>query len=98
MEASLKNLILLGIGTIAYSYDKADSIIDSLIRKGEITVKQGMELNDELKRNMDGAKTSGEAKSLLTPEMLKEVLLNLNLATRQDIDELKERISKLEKK
>lgn len=98
MEVTLKNLILAGIGTLAFSYEKGTAIIDSLIKKGEITVNQGKELNEELKRKMGREKQVNETGSTLTPESLKEVLLGLNLATREDLDQLKDRISKLENK
>lgn len=98
MEISLKNLILAGIGTAAYSYEKGNAIIDSLIKKGEITVNEGKELNEELKRRIGMEKQAADSKDVLTPEILKETLASLNLATKQDLEELKDRISRLENK
>ncbi len=53
MESILQSLILAGLGTMAYSYEKAASLIDQLIKRGELTLSQGKELNEELKRRMD---------------------------------------------
>lgn len=98
MEISLKNLLMAGIGTMAYSYEKAVSLIDDMVKKGELTVNQGKELNEELKRKMNTEKDTANTEKPLTADSLKEILSDLNLATKQDIDELKERINKLENK
>jgi polyhydroxyalkanoate synthesis regulator phasin len=94
MEIKLKELLLAGIGTIAYTYDKAEVIVNDLVKRGEIAVKDGKELNEELKR-----KTKCKPEDApLSAELLKSTLADLNLATKQDIDELKKRIDELEKK
>jgi len=45
-----KNIFLAGIGAMAYTGEKGKEIIDQLVEKGEITLDQGKELNEELKR------------------------------------------------
>lgn len=45
-----KNIFLAGIGALAYTGEKGKEIIDQLVEKGEITMDQGRELNEELKR------------------------------------------------
>jgi polyhydroxyalkanoate synthesis regulator phasin len=98
MEVSLKNLLLAGIGTAAYSYEKTSSLIEDLVKKGEITISQGKELNEELKRKINKDKNTEEAQPVLTIGSLKEILAGLNLATKQDINELSSRLNKLENK
>jgi len=98
MEISLKNILLAGIGTIAYSYEKSVAVIEDLVKKGEITINQGKELNEELKRRISKEKPVSESMSILTPDILKDILASLNLATKEDIEELKTRINKLESK
>lgn len=96
MELSLKNILLAGIGSVALTYEKSESIINDLVKKGELTINQGKELNEELKKKMDKSKSDKEASNTLTAETLKEVLSSLNLATKQDLIELEKRIEKLE--
>ena len=95
MEISLKNLLLAGIGSMAYTYEKAEDIVNKLLKKGEIVVNDGKELSEELKRKIDKYKSEDIP---LTIERLKTALSGLNLATKKDIDELKKRIDELEKK
>lgn len=101
MDISLKNIVLAGIGSIAYSYDKCAEIVEDLVKKGELTVKQGVELNEELKRSKkeDVAiqeKTVNETGNDI--EKFKEMILSLNLATKEDLNAMEERIKKLEEK
>lgn len=97
MEFSLKNLLLAGIGSMAYTYERGASIVEEMIKKGELTVNQGKELTDELKRRVG---TNAPAQTAAAPpvDALREVLSTMNLATRADIDDLRERLSRLEQK
>ena len=45
-----KSIFLAGIGAMAYTGEKGKEIIDQLVAKGEITLDQGRELNEELQR------------------------------------------------
>ena len=51
-EFSFKNIFLAGVGATAYSVEKAQELVDGLVKKGELTVQQGKVVNDELKHNM----------------------------------------------
>jgi polyhydroxyalkanoate synthesis regulator phasin len=48
----LKKFLLAGIGAAAVTVEKSQQIIDELVKKGEITVEQGKELNKELQHNV----------------------------------------------
>ena len=47
----LHKVLLAGIGALATGVEKSQEVIDSLVKKGELTVEQGRILNTELKRN-----------------------------------------------
>lgn len=105
-EITLKKLLLAGIGTMAYTYEKGADMVEELIRKGEITMSQGKEINQELKRKSTGVKAepgAEEHKPEREPEhegamweMLREVLSGMDIATKEDIKGLEERIGRLE--
>lgn len=69
-----KNIFLAGIGALAYTGEKGKEIIDQLVEKGEITMDQGRELNEELKRKADEASANLRVSALearmkvMTPE------------------------------
>ena len=94
MENSIKNIVLAGIGGIAYTYEKSMAMAEELVKKGELTIGLGKQLNSELKRSV---KTESDL-TKETVNQLKEILADLNLATKDDIDLLNERIDGLENK
>ena len=53
----MKKVFLAGVGAIALSAEKGSELIGELVKKGEITVEQGKDLNKDLQRsfkeNMD---------------------------------------------
>lgn len=55
-------LFLAGVGALAASVEKSQEILDSLIKKGELTVEQGKVLNEELKRTADRVREEHKAK------------------------------------
>lgn len=91
-ESTIKKLLLAGIGAMAYTYEKATLAVDEMVKKGELTVAQGRELNEELKRVRTGDGGDGTP----SPEALRKMLAGLDLATRGDIAALEERIRRLE--
>lgn len=91
MEDLLKKIILAGIGTLSLTYEKANALVKELIEKGQITVEQGKQINEELKRVMDNKESSVE-------DRIKEYVNSLNIPTKEDIEKLKRRIELLEKK
>ncbi|MGI6776813.1 MAG: phasin family protein [Acetivibrionales bacterium] len=98
METTLKNIVLAGIGSLAYTYEKGAELIDELVKKGEFTMSQGKQMNEELKRKMQNNKPFSQAGSAITIETLRETIANMGLATKQDLEELKQRINQLENK
>lgn len=103
MIEEFKNIILAGLGSAAYSYEKATKSISDMVEKGKLTVNEGKELSEELKKNIkekaEKAKDSvDERVKPLTKDDLKEVLNSMDYVSKKDLEELKERISKLEEK
>jgi polyhydroxyalkanoate synthesis regulator phasin len=104
-DITLKKLLMAGLGSMAYTYEKGAEIVEELIKKGELTISQGKELNQELKRKSSEEKTEPSAKANQSLEhegavweMLRDVLSGMDIATKEDIKKLEERLSRLEGK
>ena len=96
MEDLLKKVFFAGVGTMALTYEKANDLVNDLVKKGSITVQQGKQLNEELKRVVNDNKSSTQ--NIAESETnIKSYLDSLNLATKVDIDNLNKRIDELEK-
>ena len=63
----LHKVLLAGIGALATGVEKGQEVIDSLVKKGELTVEQGKILNTELKRNRKTAPAPEPADSAPAP-------------------------------
>lgn len=48
----LKTIFLAGVGAIATTAEKSSEIISDLVKKGELTVEQGKELNKDMQQNL----------------------------------------------
>lgn len=95
MVEELRKILLLGIGSAAYTYEKATKVVDDMVQKGRLTVEEGKELSEELKRTVKEKSEKSEAKPLTKEDMI-DVFKQMDFATKDDLNDLKERLSKLE--
>lgn len=95
MVDELKNVLLAGIGSAAYTYEKASKIVDDLVEKGKLTLDEGKELSSELKRNIV---EKGEKIKPLNKQDITDIFKEFNFATKDDLTLLEDRIAKLEEK
>jgi polyhydroxyalkanoate synthesis regulator phasin len=90
--------MLAGIGSMAYTYEKGTQIVDDLVQKGKITIEEGKELSQELKRtNMstNNMNTSTNTHPITKEEMV-DLIKQMNFATQADLDDIRQRLTKLE--
>ncbi|MCY6485857.1 phasin family protein [Clostridium aestuarii] len=97
MVDEIKNIFLAGIGSAAYTYEKASKLVDELVAKGKLTIDEGKDISQELRRNFkDKAKETSDKIIPLTKEDMKELLAEMNFVTRNELDEIENRLLKLE--
>lgn len=89
MVNELKKLFLAGIGTAAVTYEKASKLIDEMVEKGKLTVEEGKELTEEIKKSIKSKKNE-------YMPLTKDDLDELGLVTKDDLYELKERLNRIE--
>lgn len=94
----LKNIFLAAIGSAAYTYEKASKAIESMVEKGKLTVDEGKELSQELKRTITKKDEKEDKKdnSTLSKEDLKELFQEMNFATKDDLKDIINRLENLE--
>jgi polyhydroxyalkanoate synthesis regulator phasin len=89
----MKKILLAGIGAAAITVEKSKEIVDSLIKKGELTVEQGKVINEELKRKVAEnfhQNTSGQDGEALFKK--------LDTMSKEEIAALKAKLVEIEKK
>jgi len=92
MFEDIKKALLIGVGSTAIAVDKAVEQVDKLVSRGKLTVSEGKKLTEELIQKKNNTLTSEDK------ETLEAVLLEMNVAQRQDIDDLEEKVKELERK
>lgn len=85
----IKNVILATIGAAALTVEKSSEAIDTLVKKGELTVEQGKALNQELKHKAEESKA--EAKGTSVEDLIKNL-------SEEEKEKLKELLSSTEEK
>ena len=96
----LKKILLMGIGAAAVTAEKSQQVVDELVKRGELTVEQGKELNQELKRNvkksMDEITQTAEDVEATADETVVEFEQKIAGMTVEELEKLKAFISKAE--
>ena len=111
-DFSFKNIFLAGVGATAYSFEKAQELVDELVKKGELTVQQGKVVNEGLKHNMSeklrtaadnienagkkNSETADEAADNLS-EKADDLLDRVDEMTAEQRAALKEKLEQLDK-
>jgi len=91
----LRKILVAGIGAAVLTREKVEGLVDELVKRGEIASKEGPKLVKELLKESQKAKKELEEK---IEEATQKTLKKLRLATRAEIEELKIKLEKLEKK
>ena len=96
----LKKIMLAGIGAVAITSEKSAELIDDLVKKGQVTVEQGKELNEELKRNLktkvQDAVNEHVNVTVVTNEE-ENILDKLDTLSEEELKAVKEKLDKIER-
>ena len=90
----LKKMIWLGAGLAVMTTEKIEAVVAELIKKGQLSEKEGKELAAELvARSIKAKKELGEK----VEKTMSDTLQKLNIPARKDLEEIKARLERLEK-
>ena len=90
MMEHLKKLLLAGIGSAAFTYEKAGGFINEMVEKGRLTVDEGKELSEDLKKSLKNDFVP------LTKADIKTLFEEMNFANKEDIYAIHERLNRIE--
>jgi len=94
MREKIERMLLMGLGVLALTREKAQALVDDLVKRGEVRKEEVQRLVDRL-----AAYGEEERKALrnLIREEIKKVLDEADLPSKQDIAALGKKIDKLSK-
>lgn len=93
MNDLIKKALSLGIGITMAGKEKVESYVNELVKKGEVAPEQSKDLVERLIQR--GEEQQTELKRLIR-EQLQKLLGELQMATKEDLQRLEQRIEKLE--
>ena len=96
----LKKIMLAGIGAVAVTSEKSMELIDDLVKKGQVTVEKGKELNEELKRNIKTKVQDTINEHVNVTVVTKEdenILDKLDTLSEEELQAIKAKLDALEK-
>ncbi len=95
MLDNLKDMAKLGIGAISLSRENLKKITDSFASAGKMSKEEGDRLFDEMADNADQFRTKLRE---TVDASVKNIVAQSGFATKKEIEELRLKISELEKK
>ncbi len=90
----MKKAMLIGIGLAATTREKIEESITELVKKGELSEKEGKEMVNDL---LERSKKMKEEMDKKVEKIVADTLSRLNIPSKKDVAELKGRIEALEK-
>jgi len=91
MVGILKKLYLAGLGALSITRERAEEIVDELVKKGEVAAEEKKSLIENLLKVTEEKKA--ETREFIKKEVRK-ALETLDVPTRQEIDDLKKQLEK----
>ncbi|TSB46853.1 phasin family protein [Alkalicoccobacillus porphyridii] len=95
VRSLLNNVYSLGLGAAVTSKEQIEKAVDDLVKKGEVKRSESSNLVDELVEK--GNQTQKQIDSIVQ-ERVKQVLDSMNIATKDEIAALEQRVRMLEQK
>lgn len=95
MKDIIEKTINLGIGIATTTKEKVESRVDELIRKGQLTKENRAKAVNELLDTVEKKEKEFEEKASAA---INETINNFGLATKKEVNNLKETISDMQKK
>ncbi|MCI5150329.1 MAG: hypothetical protein D3916_13245 [Candidatus Electrothrix sp. MAN1_4] len=93
MKELIKNMLYTGVGAAFLTRDKLDEIRKELVERGNLTKEEGKEFVEDLLNKSDSARNQLE---IWLNRQVEERIKGLNLATNDDLNELRCKIEELE--
>jgi len=94
MQNLIKKTILAGLGVLSLSHEKAEKIVKDLIKRGEVAETEEAKFVKDLMKQAEKNRVEIETK---IKKMVEKTLTKLDIPTRKELNELKEKVNKLTK-
>ena len=92
MKENMKDVLLMGLGALSLTGEKANELKKELLERGESLYKEGSIKNEELKRSLkDKIKENTNIKvTTATKEEIVDIINSMSDEVKEECDEIKE--------
>jgi len=91
----IKKAMLLGLGVISLTKEKAQEVVDDLIKRGEVSKDERFKMVDTLLKEAEKQEEELTAK---INETVQKVIAKMGLATKKDQEDISRRLEEIEKR
>jgi polyhydroxyalkanoate synthesis regulator phasin len=91
----LKKGLAFGLGLALASKEQVEKIIDELVKKGELSLEESKDIIDQWKQQTEERKAELQR---IVREQIKQVIDKFDLVTKDELQQLEQRIRRLEEK
>jgi polyhydroxyalkanoate synthesis regulator phasin len=91
----LKKGLAFGLGLALASKEQVEKLIDELVKKGELSLEESKDIIDQWKQQTEERKAELQR---IVREQIKQVIDKFDLVTKDELQQLEQRIRRLEEK
>jgi polyhydroxyalkanoate synthesis regulator phasin len=91
----LKQILYAGLGLVTITREKAEELVSELVKRGELSSEEG---KDALNNILDRMQEERDKLRQRIQEQVENMISSMNLVRRSELDEIKQRLEKLEMK
>lgn len=91
----LEKVILSGLGLASLTQEKAQKLVDELVKEGEMTEKDGAVMAKKVMDNIEKSRKEMEGK---VDKTVKEIIAKANISSKKDLAALEKKIDEISKK
>lgn len=92
--AFMKKWLMFGLGLAVTGKEQIEKFVDELVKKGELSLEEAKDIMDQWIQQKEERKAELQR---IVREQLKQMMDKLDLATKEDIRKLEQRVENLEK-
>jgi len=95
MSDLIKKTILVGLGALVLTREKAEKLAKDLVKRGELAKTEEAKFVKDLMKKAEKGRVEAEKR---IEKIVEKTLIKLNIPTRKELDALKAKIDKLSRK
>lgn len=92
---TLRKLVLASVGAVGVAQDEINHLINRMVERGEITEKDARKLVNDLQKEINKRRRSGQTKA---EKEMENIMEKMNVPSKADIEDLTKQVAHLTKR